>query len=485
MGWFGRFSYDYKKKYLVSAVFRADGSSKFMPGNQWGFFPGASVGWVMSEEPFMKGAKNLDMLKFRLSYGQTGNNAIGLNDATGLYNFTSRYNSSTALIPATLQNEDLRWETSTQLDAGFDLSMFLGRLTFSADYYYKTTDNLLQSIRMPNTSGYTAVKTNLGTVGYQGFDAELHTINVNVKDFKWMTDFTWSFVRNKVIKLPDNGNKQNRVDGYTVPMYDENGKLLHYVSFGGIAEGEPLGRIYGYKVDKIISTQEEADNAHYDVLSTGWDWVNGCYIGSDYLDSKGKKAIGDYEWCDLNGDGTINTYDMYCLGNTIPHSTGGFGNRFTWKGLSLYVYLDWALGHSVNNRNFTWYMSDLWQNSSLPVEVRDTYNPEYNTIRTAKYASWSPADSNRNYHRETSSVSVQKGDYLCLREISLSYRLVHYALKKAGIKDMNFTLSANNLAYFSEVIGLSPELGVTSTFNSSFKSHPAVRRISFGIKMTF
>ena len=486
MGFFGNIQYDYKKKYLVSAVFRADGSSKFVPGNQWGFFPGISVGWVISEEPFMRRLTQLDMLKLRVSYGQTGNNAIGLHDATGLYNFTSRYASQTALIPNVLANGDLRWETSTQINAGIDVSLFLGRLSFMADYFYKTTDNLLQSIKLPSTSGYASVKTNLGTVAYQGFDFELHTVNIRDKDFSWNSDFTWSFVKNKVLKLPSNGNIKNRVDGYTVPMYDESGNLMYYASFGGIAEGEPLGRIYGYKTDKIIATQEEADNAHYDVLAAGWDWNKGHYVGTNYADSKGRKAIGDYEWCDRNGDGTINSYDMYCLGNTIPHSTGGFGNRLSYKKLSLYIYVDWALGHSINNRNFTWYMSDLWQNSSLPVQVWETYNPGYGVdISNAKYALWSPADSNKNYHRDVSSVSVQKGDYLCLREISLSYTLTHRSLEKARIKQIAFTLSANNLCYLTEVIGLSPELGVTNTFSSSFKSHPAVRRFAFGVRMTF
>ena len=485
MGYFGRFQYDFKKKYLASVVFRADGSSKFAPGHKWGYFPGVSLGWVLSDETFLRKARNLDLLKLRVSFGQTGNNAISLYDAVGLYNFTSRYHSMTALIPSTLSNGDLTWETTTQLDAGLDIGAFLGRITASIDYYYKRTDNLLQSIQLPTTSGYPSVKTNLGTVDYQGFDFELHSTNIKTRDFNWKTDFTWSFVRNKVVKLPDNGNVKNRVNGYTVPMYDDEGNLLYYASFGGIAEGEPLGRIYGYKVDKIIKTQEEADQAKYDVLSSGWDWHQGHYTATNYLDSRGKKAIGDYDWVDINNDGIIKSYDMCCLGNTIPHSTGGLGNTFSYKGLSLYIYLDWALGHSINNRNFSWYMSDLWQNASLPVQVLETYNPDWGVTDAAKYATWSPADSNKNYHRDASSVSVQRADYLCLREVSLSWSFQGGFLKKIHVKKVDLSLSGHNLHYFTGVIGLSPELGVTNTFTSSFKSHPAVWRAALGVKVTF
>lgn len=480
MGYFGRFRYDYRRRYLLSFVFRTDGSSRFGSGYQWGFFPGAAAGWAVSEEPFLRGVRQIDLLKLRVSYGQTGNNAVGLYDAKGLYNFGAQYDGEASVLPSTLANRRLRWETTTQLDLGLDVSLFKGRISAAVDYFDKRTDDLLQSVTLPNTSGYPSVKTNLGRVRYRGFDLEIHTRNVETKRFSWRSDFTWSFVKNWVERLPDNGAKRNRVGGYTVPMYDADGNLTHYVSFGGIAEGEPLGRIYGYRKAYIIATQEQAEQAHYDPLSAGWDWGKGTSLGT------GRKAVGDYEWCDLNGDGVINSYDMYCLGNTLPHSTGGLGNTFTYKNLSLNVYFDWALGHAINNRNFTWYMADVWRNGSLPREVLDTFDPESGgDASKARYATWVPADSNKNYHRDCSSVSVQRGDYLCLREISLSYTLKSPKLSKVGIRSLNVTLSGNNLHYFTDVIGLSPEFGTSASFNSSFKSHPAVRRVSLGVRVTF
>ena len=205
IGYFGRLSYDFKKKYLFSATFREDASSRFASGHQWGFFPGASAGWVVSDESFMKNIKNLDNLKLRVSYGQTGNNSIGLYDAYGKYSTSAKYNGIAGIVPSTMPNTELTWEVSTQLDAGFDLSIFNNRLSISGDYFNKITDNLLFSKELPNTSGFSNVQTNIGKVKFYGFDIEVSSTNIQTKDFSWSSKLTWSFVKNKVLKLPDNG----------------------------------------------------------------------------------------------------------------------------------------------------------------------------------------------------------------------------------------------------------------------------------------
>ncbi|MBP9481694.1 MAG: SusC/RagA family TonB-linked outer membrane protein, partial [Parabacteroides sp.] len=255
IGYFGRLSYDFKKKYLFSATFREDASSRFASGHQWGFFPGASAGWVVSDESFMKNIKNLDNLKLRVSYGQTGNNSIGLYDAYGKYSTSAKYNGIAGIVPSTMPNTELTWEVSTQLDAGFDLSIFNNRLSISGDYFNKITDNLLFSKELPNTSGFSNVQTNIGKVKFYGFDIEVSSTNIQTKDFSWSSKLTWSFVKNKVLKLPDNGREKNRIGGIT---------LADGTSFGGTAEGESLYSYYGYIVDHIIETQEGADNAIYD-----------------------------------------------------------------------------------------------------------------------------------------------------------------------------------------------------------------------------
>lgn len=475
IGYFGRLNYDYLKKYMLTATFRQDGSSRFAEGNQWGFFPGLSAGWAMSDEEFMQNVDFISTLKWRGSYGQTGNNSIGYYDALGLYAITTSYDQSAATVSSAMPNEALEWETSTQLDLGFDLGLFKNRIVLGFDYFNKNTNNLITSKVLPNTSGYSSILTNLGQVRFRGFDAEITTRNIVKKNFTWESRFTITYVKNEVIKLPDNGRDNNRQGGYTVKMQDGSTK-----EFGGVAEGEPLGRFYGYNKDFIITTPEEAANARYDTSSKGWDWTTQSKMGV------GKKTIGDYEWKDLNGDNIINSNDMFLLGNTIPHTTGGLNNTFTYKGLTLNVYLDFALGHSISNGYLQRQMCNFMGGStSLPAEILKCWNVGDDPNK-AKYARFSGNDSdelNKNY-RDNSDVFTQKGDYLCIREISLQYALPQPVLDKVGIKGLVLTLAGNNLHYFTDVIGLSPEVGASSTYAAAFNTYPPIRKFSIGCKIT-
>lgn len=220
-----------------------------------------------------------------MSYGQTGNNYISVNDARGKYN-VNFYNGNPGLHPAVMPNQDLQWEVTTQLDAGFDLSMFNNRLMVTADYFNRLTDNLIYSKDMPNTTGFSSVKTNIGKVRFYGFDLEISSRNIVKKNFSWESKFTWSYVKNKVVKLPDNGLPQNRVDGIRV------GNTNEY--FGGIAEGEPLYQVVAFKMKHIIRTPEQLAAAIYDSYSKGYNPDDGTTV-------KGRKNMGDYEWVNRPG----------------------------------------------------------------------------------------------------------------------------------------------------------------------------------------
>jgi hypothetical protein len=179
--------------------------------------------------------------------------------------------------------------------------------------------------------------------------------------------------------------------------------------------------------DYIIATQEQANNALYDSQSRGWDWTKKNYVTGKSGTSIGKKAIGDYEWKDLNGDGVINGSDMFLLGTTMPTFTGGFGNTFTYKNLSLYVFVDWAVGHSISNNFLQRQMCNFFaNNTSLPTEIRKAWDPESGQdVSEAQYARFGGNDSddlNKNF-RPASNVFTTRGDYLCLRDITLSYVL--------------------------------------------------------------
>lgn len=475
IGYFGRLSYDYKKRYLFSATFREDASSRFASGNQWGFFPGASVGWVISDENFMQGIKNLDNLKLRVSYGQTGNNAIGLYDAYGLYSTDAKYDGTAGIVTSTMPNLDLTWETSTQLDAGFDLSMFNNRLTVNTDYFDKRTKNLLFSKELPNTSGYSTVQTNVGEVKFYGFDIEIGSTNIQTKNFEWTSKFTWSFVKNKVLKLPDNGRDRNRIGGIT---------LADGTAFGGTAEGESLYRYYGYVVDRILETQEDADNAIYDSKAKG-------YRHSDGKKVAGRKEVGDYEWKNREGSLTkdgkdyIDDQDQFFLGYTVPHSTGGLNNSFTYKNFSLSIFLDWALGHSINNNSeMRYFMNTFANNYTLIDEVKQCWTQPGDKTKYARFTANDPDDGNANFSR-TSNIFNYKGDYLCVREIVFQYNVPTNKIAKFGIQNLTLTLSGNNLHYFTAVKGVSPEVGASTTYNSSYYNYPPIRKYAVGVKVTF
>ena len=471
IGYFGRLTYDFKHKYLFSATFREDASSKFADGNRWGFFPGASVGWVMSEENFMKNVTAIDNLKWRLSYGLTGNNDIGIYDAYGEYATDVKYYGNAGIVTSTMPNSALTWEKTAQFDIGFDLSLFNSRLGITADYFDKRTKNLLFDEDLPDTSGFSSVTVNTGKVKFYGFDVEINSTNIQTKDFTWTSSFTWSFVKNKVLELPDNGRDKNRIGGTT---------LADGTAYGGIAEGESLYGFYGYVVAYIIETEEQADNAMYDTKSYG-------YRSSDGQRVAGRKEVGDYEWVNREGSETqdgeeiISTQDQFLLGYTVPHSTGGLGNYFTYKNFSLGVYLDWALGHSIYNQTYQRYFSGTFNSQHALAElVKQCWTePGDDTI----YAKFKYNDLSYNYMR-TSNIFTTKGNYLCVREISLSYNLPKKIVSKWGIEGLAFTVAGNNLHYFTAVEGVSPEVGTSTTYSSSYNNYPAIRKFSIGVKLT-
>ena len=479
LSYFGRINYDYKKKYMLTATFRADGSSKFLKGNQWGYFPAMSAGWMISEENFMESTRRVvDDLKLRVSYGQTGNNYISVNDARGKYN-VNFYNGNPGLHPAVMPNQDLQWEVTTQLDAGFDLSMFNNRLMVTADYFNRLTDNLIYSKDMPNTTGFSSVKTNIGKVRFYGFDLEISSRNIVKKNFSWESKFTWSYVKNKVVKLPDNGLPQNRVDGIRV------GNTNEY--FGGIAEGEPLYQVVAFKMKHIIRTPEQLAAAIYDSYSKGYNPDDGTTV-------KGRKNMGDYEWVNrpgttkavVNGEEVeqINSEDKFVIGYSVPHSTGGFSNTFRYKGLSLNVYLDWAIGHTIRHAQMArQFINTFTGNTALNAGVLDTWSPQNPDAKYARF--YSGGESVSANFKNDSDVFAFKGDYLCIRELSLAWDLPKKFVSKLGMQGASITLAGNNLHYFTAVPGVSPEVGTMSTNAAGYNNYPPIRRISLGIKVIF
>ena len=477
LSYFGRANYSLKDRYLFSASIRADGSSMFASKNRWGYFPSVSAAWILSEEDFMKGITAFSSLKLRSSLGQTGNNNIGIFDATGSYNVNNKYDGIAALYADVMGNENLKWETTTQFDLGMDVELLKNRISFSADYYNKVTDDLILSMTLPNTTGFSSVNINTGSIRFYGFDFELHTNNIITKNFSWETDFTYSYNKNKILKLPENGLPKNRMNGRVI------GGGYDYI--GGYYEGGSLGELWGYKVKGILETEKQADNAYYDTRSLGFRFSDGKNI-------TGRKAVGDYEWLNREGstlrpDGSIqiDDEDQFLLGNIIPHTTGGIGNTFTYKRLSLYIFLDYQIGSSVFNYQYgNFFKGTFAYNYNLHEDVKKSWQQPGDNTKFAKFFANDADDGNRNYGR-TSDVMVQKADYLAIRDITLSYNLPAKWLQSLKVKKMNIYLSGSNLYYFTELVGIPPENAVTTTNNTEYSPYPTSRKISVGAKITF
>lgn len=509
ISYFGRVGYNYADRYILAATFRADGSSLFLGENKWGYFPSVSAAWVISEEPFFAAAKDkVNMLKIRASFGETGNNSIARTDPLGAYSQYT-YDVYNVLLPSKMVNSGLKWETTTQLDLGVDVSFLNDRIRIVADYYDKVTRDLIYSITLPDTGQFSSVNANVGSVRFWGAEFELHTVNIQKKNFSWETDFTYSLSRNVVLSLPDEYKYQlTDMDGNL--LYDANGepqygwriggyKTATGYRFGGTAVGEPLGRIWGYKVAGILQTDEEAAAAYYDTQSHG-------YRRSDGLSVQGRKDAGDFEWVNRYGtaktaDGAeqIDATDMFLLGNVMPHSTGGFNNTIHWNRLTFNVYFDYAIGHSIYNYMKTRMVQNTlgYSNSNVDVNlVADCWRSPGDKTTSARFFPNDADYGNRNFSR-ASDFNVQNASYLCLRDASIYYDLPDKWAKAIAMKKITVGVTGNTLWYFTNLSGaISPETGISTDSDSNMYSSvqmgsstsnimPAARKVLFNLKLTF
>ena len=510
ISYFGRIGYNFADRYILSATFRADGSSLFLGENKWGYFPSVSAAWVISEEPFFKVSKDkINMLKIRASLGQTGNNDIARTDPLGAYS-ASTYDVYNVLLPSKMVNTGLKWETTTQLDLGVDVGLYNDRVRIIADYYDKVTNDLIYGITLPDTGQIGSVNSNVGSVRFWGAEFELHTVNVQTRHFSWETDFTYSYSRNKILSLPDEYKYQLKdMDGNL--LFNDNGEPVYgwriggYTTangyrFGGTAVGEPLGRIWGYKVAGILQTDEQAAAAYYDTQSHGYRRTDGQSIA-------GRKDAGDFEWVNRYGtaktsDGAeqIDATDMFLLGNVMPHSTGGINNTIRWNRVTFNIYFDYALGHSIYNYMKTRMIQNTlgYSNSNVDVNLVDGCWRKPGD-ESAKWARFFPNDAdygNRNYSR-ASDFNVENASYLCLRDASIYYDLPDNLAKKIAMKKITVGVTGNTLWYFTRLSGaISPETGISSESDSNMYSSvqmgsatsnlmPAARKVLFNLKLTF
>lgn len=472
MSFFGRVDYNYKSKYYLTSTLRADASSKFHPANRWGYFPSVALAWNMKEENFMKSLKNITLSKLRFSYGLTGNSNIGNYGYFQLLGMPIRdaysFNNATptkGITALSIANEKLRWETTKQMDIGYDLALFRNRFELTVDVYKKVTKDLLLNADMPITTGQLRAYKNIGSIQNSGLEFTINTINVRSKDFRWSTNFNISFNRNKILSLT-----RNQESIFSQMMVGQNEVPLYISKIG-----YPAGMFFGYVFDGIYQEED------FDVLE------NGTYALKKELPDNGNPRSqiqpGHIKYRDLNGDGTINSFDMTVIGNGQPLHIGGLSNNFQYKNFTLNVLFQWSYGNQIYNANRMMLEGNYigLMNTNQFATYIDRWTPENrsNTLFSARGYGPQGYQSNR---------VLEDGSYLRLKTLSFTYRLAHNSLSSIGISNIDFKIASQNLLTFTNYSGIDPEVSVRNTVLTpgfDYSPYPQARTITFGINVLF
>ena len=448
LSFMGRVTYGYDNRYLLTATFRADGSSRFAKKNRWGYFPSVALAWRMSEEHWFKKSFWLTDFKLRAGYGLTGNQASVGNYAYASKLQTVQYSFGDkqvgGLAPWELPNPNVRWETVEQYNVGADFAFFDQRLHATVDWYIKNTNDMLVPMSVPISSGYSdeAVPSiNAGKMRNTGVEVSLNSLNFKKKNFTWTTTVNFAYNRNMILSLNDN-----------VPMYFDCN--IHKV-------GYPVAAFYGYVTDGIFQTQEEVDQH---AVQT---------IGSDPYTST---QPGDIRFKDLNGDGIINEDDRTILGSPTPSWTFSMNNRFEFYGVDIELYLQGAAGNMIYNGNrSTLEAMSVAQNQLT--STLDRWRPDYHSTTMPRAVFSDPNKNNR-----VSDRFLEKGDYLRLKSITIGYTLPKHLTEKARMEEVRFSVSGQNLYTFTRYTGLDPEVGGSGIDSNVY---PLTRNFTFGLNITF
>ena len=445
MAYFARANYSYLDKYLLSASYRREGSSRFGANNKWGNFPAASVGWRVSEESFMPEYSWLTDLKLRASFGVTGNNDIG--NYTSLSNLsTSNYILGDAIangqVLAAFANADLGWEQSNQLDIGLDLSMFDNKLIFTGEYYERITNNMLLSVEIPVISGFTSTISNVGKVENKGLEFALD-YRTKFNQINFRSNFNISFNRNKVLEI----------QGDTDAIW--NGGF--YSTYNVSRVGRPIGMLTGYKMMGIFNTEEEID---------AWPTQDGAIPGV-------------YKYFDANGDGEISydQEDMVEIGNPHPAFIYALTLGADYKQFDINMLFTGAHNYDVfrNIEATTMNMDGVFNILKSGVNRwRSAENPGDGRGATSNTWKW---------ERESNSRYIYDASHVWLKNISFGYTIPSGNF----MKNARVYVSAENLFLMTDFPGSNPEVNNRGGINPGVDDevYPVPRTFSVGANIRF
>jgi TonB-linked SusC/RagA family outer membrane protein len=458
MSYLGRVQYGFNDKYLLTASARYDGSSRFGENNKYGFFPSASAAWVLSEEEFVKNLDVFSQLKVRVGYGQTGNERIGYYRSKPIIESQNNFNVGYVLndtqipvaYPLNIANPDLTWEKGSDLNVGLDIGFFDGRLSTTIDMYKKETTDMLLEMPIPIQNGFSNVLVNGGSIENKGIEINISSLNITKNDFTWSSSINFALNRNKVLSLGGGA------DSYFAGWVGGANQGWNANRVARNAVGEPLGSFWGTMYDGIFRTQEEIDNS-----------------------AQPNALVGESRWVDLNGDGAINAEDDSYIGDPNPDYIFGINNDFTYKNLSLNIFLYGEQGQDV--LNLTWRRMAGFTNP-LKSDRDNRFHPVNNPNGTTLAA-------NHGWPARVGTHNVEDGSFVRVRNISLSYKFPNETFAKNIFKSLSLTLAADNPFIFTNYRGYDPEVNSYGSTNDvkgvDRFSYPATKGYRLGIKASF
>lgn len=440
----GRINYSYNDKYFLTSNFRADGSGQFSPQNRWGYFPSFSTGWRISQEEFLKNSPVVSELKVRAGWGIVGNDRATPYAWYGLVDtISNKYliggETHTAFTPSTLENSDLRWEKTSQLDIGIDLALFDSRISFTADYYYKKTTDILLEVPQPTSTGYSTALQNAGSLENKGFEFQVSSRNIVSSNFRWNSDFNISFNKNKVLSIIGTTIHSGGIN----PAGDEFNTAV-------VQEGKPLGSFFGK-------------------ISEGVDPATGNIKFMQTAD-----GVGD---------------SLGIIGYANPKFIYGLTNSFQYKNWTFDFFLQGVQGNQILNatRVLTESMA-LTMNQSATVLNRWRNPGDITDMPGISPKDWANSNPSTRY--------IENGSFLRVKSLTLGYTLNPKALSRLKIDRFMIYFTAENLLTFTKYSGFDPEV---SAFSSSgqdatnqntapgvdFGTYPQSRDFVLGVKISF
>jgi TonB-dependent starch-binding outer membrane protein SusC len=489
LSFFGRVNYDLKGKYLLSATYRADGSSKFLGDNRWGYFPSAAAAWKISEENFMTGTAGwLDQLKLRVSYGTAGNNNIPVGQTfqsfesgtnTWINGFESYWSASRMLA-----NPDLKWETTVTRNIGLDFSLKQGRVSGSLEAYKNNTTDLLVEFPVPGT-GYTSQFRNLGETENKGIEASLNLIAIEKEKYGVSFSMNIGFNRNEIKSLGSMDNFGQNTNWASTEIG------IDY----SIAVGYPVGRMFGYRND---GRYEVSDFEGYDATTEMWILKEGVANASGIV---GTPAPGLMKLKDLTGDGLVTIDDQEVIGNANPKHTGGFVMNAYAFGFDLTSAFSWSYGNDIYNANKIEYTSSTqrYQYRNLSTIMADgkrwtNIDPESGNLVTdpdqlanlnATTTLWSPYMARFVF----SDWAVEDGSFLRLNTLTLGYTIPSSLMSKVKIQSLRIYATGYNVFTITDYSGFDPEVSTRRRTNLTpgvdYSAYPRSRQFVVGLNLNF